>query len=406
MCAAAVYILSLSLPAFAITISLSTFAIVYYFQCHKAFMRKLDIARTTEDAFFGLLAHLLEGFKEVKMNASRSDDLHQNYLSRNAAETAEARIDGGHIVAKLQILAQAFFYILIAALIFLLPSLTDISEETIIRLTAVNLFLAGPIINVLIAAPNLARANAAARGIDQLSETLHVGENGALDHPSAVRLSRISEVHELRGEGLTFSYRDEDGGPVFTMGPLDVRFGTGELTFLVGGNGSGKTTFLKVLAGLYRQERGRVRLNEVQIDEHNRPLYREFFSLITADVHLFDKLYGQADVDEEQVLALLERVGLAQKTTFVDGRFTNLELSTGQRKRLALVVALLEDRPVCLFDEVAADQDPQFRHFYYETLLPELREQGRTVLAVAHEDRFLEKGDRILRMDFGRFVQE
>ena len=90
------------------------------------------------------------------------------------------------------------------------------------------------------------------------------------------------------------------------------------------------------------------------------------------------------------------------------GEFNTVDLSTGQRKRLALIVSLLEKRPILLLDEWAADQDPEFRRKFYFDLLPALHRAGVTVVVVTHDDRYLDEMDlpaRRLRMDEGRFVE-
>jgi putative ATP-binding cassette transporter len=128
------------------------------------------------------------------------------------------------------------------------------------------------------------------------------------------------------------------------------------------------------------------------------------FSAIFSDFHLFEKLHGLSAVDPERVNALLRLMEISDKTAFSEGHFTNTHLSTGQRKRLALVVSYLEDKPIYVFDEVAADQDPQFRRYFYETLLPELKSAGKTVVVVSHDDRYFQAGDRVLQMDYGKLV--
>ena len=114
---------------------------------------------------------------------------------------------------------------------------------------------------------------------------------------------------------------------------------------------------------------------------------------------------GRRDVAPQRVDELLQRMGISGKTAFREGRFSNILLSTGQRKRLALVVSYLEDKPVYVFDEVAADQDPGFRAYFYETLLPELKRAGKTVVMVSHDDRYFHAADRVLQMDYGRLSE-
>jgi putative ATP-binding cassette transporter len=103
---------------------------------------------------------------------------------------------------------------------------------------------------------------------------------------------------------------------------------------------------------------------------------------------------------------LLQYMGLEDKVKFSDGRFSTQDLSTGQRKRLAMVVALLEQREVYLFDEWAADQDAWFRDVFYKGLLPALKRTGKTVIAVTHDDRYWDCADRCIALDVGEMVPE
>jgi len=166
----------------------------------------------------------------------------------------------------------------------------------------------------------------------------------------------------------------------------------------------GKTTFLKLLTALYRPTRGGIKVDDLEIGPTNVRSYRNLFSAIFSDFYLFEKLHGLSAADPERVNALLRLMQISDKTAFSEGRFTNINLSTGQRKRLALVVSYLEDKPVYVFDEVAADQDPEFRKYFYETLLPEMKSAGKTVVVVSHDDRYFRAGDRVLQMDYGKLA--
>jgi putative ATP-binding cassette transporter len=189
------------------------------------------------------------------------------------------------------------------------------------------------------------------------------------------------------------------------VGPIDAEIQRGEILFLIGGNGSGKTTFLKLFTALYRPTQGAIYVDDVEIGPTNIQSYRNLFSAIFSDFYLFEKLHGLSTADPDRINALLRLMEISDKTSFKDGRFTNLNLSTGQRKRLALVVSYLEDKPVYVFDEVAADQDPEFRQYFYDTLLPEMKSAGKTVVVVSHDDRYFHAGDRLLQMDYGRLAE-
>jgi len=173
----------------------------------------------------------------------------------------------------------------------------------------------------------------------------------------------------------------------------------------VGGNGSGKTSFAKLLVGLYRPEQGEILLNGEPVDDSNRDRYRQTFSAIFSDFHLFEQMLDDASVElDAQGNALLEKLHLQHKVQVQNGAFTTRELSQGQRKRLALAITYLEDRPFLIFDEWAADQDPVFKDVFYRELLPELKAKGKSVLVISHDDRYFHLADRLIRMENGQVI--
>jgi len=191
---------------------------------------------------------------------------------------------------------------------------------------------------------------------------------------------------------------------LFSVGPLDMTLNQGEMLFIVGGNGSSKSTLLKLLTGLYYPATGFLSVDDDEIDQSHYHNYRELFSIIFTDFHLFDKLYGLHQIDEQLLKSLLHSMQLDKKTHYLDGQFTNLNLSTGQKKRLAFITAILEDKPIYVFDELAADQDPAFRQYFYEVVLQELKQQGKTIIAVTHDDKYFHVADRVLKMEYGQIV--
>ena len=206
---------------------------------------------------------------------------------------------------------------------------------------------------------------------------------------------------------ILFRYVDKLSEAVFQVGPVDFTLRKGDLVFITGGNGSGKSTFLKVLAGLYTPDSGTITLDGESVNDRTRDDYRSLISAIFVDYHLFRRLYGIADPDPQEVDRLLTEFRLRDKTRLVDGEFSTLDLSSGQRKRLALIVSMLEKRPLLLLDEWTADQDPDFRRKFYDQLLPAFQRAGATIVVITHDDRYLDElkmPARRLRMDEGRFV--
>ena len=189
------------------------------------------------------------------------------------------------------------------------------------------------------------------------------------------------------------------------MGPIDLELRPGEVVFVTGKNGSGKSTFVKLLCGLYRRHGGELLVDGVSYPVDPGPGWRSRFATVFAEFTLFEQLYGMEEVDPAVVEAHLVEMELDHKVQFKEGRFGTVELSTGQRKRLALVIALLSDRTIYVFDEWTADQDPQFREAFYRRILPALRARGKTVVAVTHDDDSFDACDRRFHFEQGHMEQ-
>jgi putative ATP-binding cassette transporter len=215
------------------------------------------------------------------------------------------------------------------------------------------------------------------------------------------------ETIEMRD--IVFSYVDRHSDAAFHIGPIDFTLRSGELVFITGGNGSGKSTFLRVLAGLYHPEAGDILLDGRRVNKVTRDEYRELFSAIFYDYHLFRRLYGIPEADPSDLANLLAKFRLEDKTGLIDGEFRTLDLSGGQRRRLALIVSMLENRPIMLLDEWTAEQDPEYRRKFYYELLPEMIRAGKTVVVITHDDRYLDELNltgRRIHMEEGRIVEE
>ncbi len=398
------FVAMLSKAAFFITVGFSCLTISSYLLHHKSVVTRLIETRAKEGKFFEMINQILEGFKELKMNRKRSEDYFGVFkILANATEAL--KIDVGIRFITDLMFSQISFYSILGLIVFLLPWFEQIDSEIIIRVTAAVLFIIGPTNMVVGSIPIITRANVAIARLYDLEaqlDAVNKAHRGEKDAP----LTPVTISEELTFEDVTFSYKDHDEYSTFTVGPLNLTVHRGEILFLIGGNGSGKTTLLKLLTGFYYPDEGRLTLDGIPIDMSNYQSYREMFAIIFAKFHLFDKFYGADSLDYAKIDALLRLMELEQKTEVVDEAFTNLELSTGQRKRLAMLVAMLDDRPVYVLDEWAADQDPHFRKYFYEELLYALKAQGKTIIAVSHDDRYFHVADRVLKMEFGQVISE
>jgi putative ATP-binding cassette transporter len=395
------YIAWLSRPAFFATVVTIGVGMAIYFR-HADSLGPLLAGLTTRQADqIDTISHIVDGFKEVRLNSRKSDAVFERFK----AVTREVR--DLKIAAQIGfcvdiMFSDLFFYSLLSVVVFLLPALVPTSAAVVLMTTAAILFIIGPLQMVVQAAPVFQRATAALGNIQQLEARL---DNLRAGGGPATALKNYHEFSEIVLEQAMFTYQDPAGGRTgFTAGPVNLRIARGETVFIVGGNGSGKTTTLKMLTGLYLPQRGALRADADLVDQDNVQAFRELFATVFSDFHLFDRLYGLEGVDERRVSQMLDEMELASKTRFENGRFTVLSLSTGQRKRLALAVCLLEDRDVLVFDEWAADQDPHFRQHFYEHLLRDLKARGKTIIAATHDDRYWHVADRVVRLEYGAMI--
>jgi putative ATP-binding cassette transporter len=397
------YIATVSLIALLLCVTLIGVGAATYLKDRKSAVAGLRDASKQEDRLFDSLTDLIQGFKEVRINQLKSDDVFEEFQS-TAVRARDARTRVMVLYSNNTVFVEMFFLILLGAIAFVLPLLSTSFSGSAAKIVAAILFFFGPLCNVVTMIPLMSEMNVTVANLQRLEATLDEGLSRTAER-EARPLIELRDFQTIRLDGISFTYPDPGGNGTFQVGPIDGEVRRGEIVFLVGGNGSGKTTLLKLFTALYWPAQGGIRVDDLAIGPANIQSYRNLFSAIFSDFHLFDKLHGLRDVDPERVNALLRLMELSTKTSFQDGHFSNTHLSTGQRKRLALVVSYLEDKPVYVFDEVAADQDPHFRRYFYETLLPELKRAGKTVLLVSHDDRYFKAADRVLAMDYGKLEE-
>ncbi|MFK7906069.1 MAG: ATP-binding cassette domain-containing protein, partial [Chitinophagales bacterium] len=289
--------------------------------------------------------------------------------------------------------------------------------DTIIKITAAILFILGPIEAILNAIPSLAIANNGTKNILDLEKELDFAlQKTQHTHTSIIQEKEkpISFKKNIHLQGLMYKYEHNNAEYAFFIGPMNLKINKGEIVFITGGNGAGKSTFLKMFTGLYKPQRGSISIDKdiesgeqgILINNSNYHQYSELFATIFTDFHLFDKLYGIEDIEAEKVRKLLLKMGLPEsKTAYRNGGFTNIKLSSGQKKRLALITCILEDKEIFIFDEVAADLDPEFRDTYYFEILAELKSRNKTVLVVSHDKTYWHVADRVLRLEKGQFCE-
>jgi putative ATP-binding cassette transporter len=399
----AIYVAFLSVMAILITIVVVGTAGVIFHLKNKRLAAEKQEAAAWERRLFDRLTDFLDGFKEIRLNKARSDELYDDAteVSRTAANI---KIKSQAETFKLIVTSQVSMYILLGAVVFVAPQLSsNLGGASLTKTTTALMFVVGACFGLVQSIPVLLIANAAADRIVQLEATLeaHVGARKERE----IKIPKRFDTIEM--QNIVFRYVDKFSDTTFQIGPLNFTLHSGDLVFITGGNGSGKSTFMKVLAGLYPPDSGEIMLDGMRINDETRDTYRALLSGIFFDNHLFRRLYGIPEPAPGELDRLLAKFRLEDKTGLQNGEFRTLELSGGQRRRLALIVSMLEKRPILLLDEWTAEQDPEFRRKFYHELLPEMLQAGVTIVVITHDDRYLDELDlpaRRLRMDEGRFV--
>lgn len=372
----------------------------YQFAIGRA-MRYIRVAREHEDALFKQFRALTDGAKELKLHRRRRLSFLSSFLDRTSEALRHSNVRGNAVLSIAGSWGQMFFLAVIGVLIFVVPLISKVNTAMLTGSTLAILFLMGPFAQLLNVFGVLGRASVALRKIEELGLSL----SRSSENDVSIALDVEFKFERLELIGVTHSYQRENEAHDFILGPIDLSFAAGELVFVVGGNGSGKTTFAKLLAGLYLPETGELRLNNEPVSETSREFYRQFFAVVFSDFFLFDNLLGLLEVKlDARARDYLEQLQLQHKVEVMDGKLSTTELSQGQRKRLALLTAYLEDRPIYIFDEWAADQDPFFKTIFYERLLLDLKARGKTVLVITHDDRYYHVADRIIKLDDGKVV--
>jgi putative ATP-binding cassette transporter len=392
------YIATLSELAFVLSLVFTALGAFIHRLRNVEVKRELRRAYERENELLERLIDMLDGFKEVKMSTARAREV-ADRVESISAEVAELKTRTQTLQANDFVISQVTFFLLTGMMVFVVPALSPTYIDVVVKTTTATLFMIGPISNVVGAIPIFSNANAAADAILELEARMARLERSVVEDPPP-----FSYFRQIRAEGLEFSYPGPSGESGFKVGPVDLTIRRGSTVFITGGNGSGKTTLMLMLLGLYPPQGGVLQLDDEPVGPKNVNAYRNLFSVVFSDNHLFGELFGIETVDRALAAELFELLEMTRKTELDGRRFGTTQLSGGQRKRLALIAALLEKRPICFFDEWAADQDPHFREKFYRVVLPRLKADGITIIAVTHDDKYFDVADLHLHMEEGKIA--
>ncbi|HMI93626.1 MAG TPA: cyclic peptide export ABC transporter, partial [Polyangiales bacterium] len=359
-------------------------------------------SREHASRMYGYFGSLTAGMAELKQNAARRKAL----LDGPLLGTTESMLSLGIRAQSRHLLVQSANNALVLGAIgfvlFLLPVGQGEHRDVVSGYVLTGLYLVGPLSALLRLLPAYTSAGIALQRIEEIGVRL-----GQASNEPNVDASERPEFHGLELHDVVLRYDEQRA---FALGPITLRLQRGELVLITGGNGSGKTTLAKLLVGLYAPDEGEVRWDGRAVQSAERDRYRQLFSVVLQDFYVFDRLYGldgngpTHDLDA-RALEWIARLGLADVIGVERGALSSRDVSRGQRKRLALLAALLEDRPIYVLDEWAADQDSEFKEFFYRKLLPELKQRGKTLVIISHDERFYELADRRIHLADGRLAE-
>lgn len=396
-----IYMVFLSWKLFLVFFTIAGFGIVLYLIVDKKNANKFLEVRNVERKFIRGFNSILDGIKEININPGIGRDISDKRLKKVVRIGKDKSVDAYVGYLNSQIISQLLFYIFIIFILLFSRSLFDLKLETAISYIFVTLYILEPIATIMTIIPVMTNAGISLKRITDLQDNLKQNEHDEQLNKKEAK-SLALNFNSLSFKNYSFSYGEDK----FEIGPIDFEIKKGDLVFIRGGNGAGKTTFINTILSLYSPKSGAVLLNGTKVIPAEISKLKNLFSPVFSDFYLFDDFYGIEKPDIEKANEYLKVFELTEKVQIVDKSFSTIDLSTGQRKRLALIYALLSARPILVLDEWAADQDPIFREKFYTEIIPMMvKEENKTIIAITHDDRYYHVADRILLMEYGKIKE-
>lgn len=402
------FILYLNTDVFIFICSAILFGVISFFIPVLLGNRYFKQARESVDELQEAIKGNIYGIKELKLSKQKRDAYFKEILLKKESDVKSSNKKGALILTAAVNYGDMINFFIVGYVTFIFVNYHAIATAEIMAIVMVLLFITGPISVLMQAIPEIVKANVSLRKLDDLFNALP-------NEKIKQEILPLKQWHQLVFNQVQFSYEivaeeksqvEQDSHDKFTVGPISFHINRGEITFVVGGNGSGKSTISKILTGHYTPESGELCLDDVVISDALLISYRDQVSAIYTDYYLFEKLLGnEATSQFDKVEEYLSLLGLDEKVDIKNGYFSSLELSDGQRKRLALLVSFIEDKDIYLFDEWAADQDPIFKDFFYKEILSELKARNKVVIVISHDDRYFHVADKVLVMEDGNLVE-
>lgn len=392
-----IYMAYLSLIMFVISLVVILFGVLIHFSRMKNSNKQFKVSRDLENSFIGYFNAILGGKKEIVVNPIIGLKIKsQLEIVTEKAQKNDTKAYVGYL--NTQINGQILFYLLITFTLFYSGSLLKIPVEVSISYIFVLLYILSPLAKVMVILPSMSRTLIS---IDKLIELKKYFEKTNKKNDIVNNDNKTVVFETLKYEDYTFSYEES----LFSIGPINFTINKGDIIFIQGANGSGKTTLMNILINVYEPKSGKIILNRNPINSSQLLSFNELFSPVFSDFYLFDEMYGIKTNDTDKINEYLRIFEIDDKITLKNNTFSTLDLSSGQRKRLALINALLEKKPIILLDEWAADQDPEFRRKFYREILPYIKERGFTIIAITHDDKYFDSADKVFKMEYGKLYE-
>lgn len=401
------FIITKSVYTFIASISIIVLNGVISFITSRIARKYWEENRNIQDTFFRQMSDLVKGFKELVLNKLRKHGFYID-IKKYARLSTDLNKSASIKILNFNMYNVLMYNIVFGVVVFVFPLfLENISVNELRENLFIVFYMIGPFGTIVGAIPQIMSIRVNLRRIDTLIKDLDEVAISNITDKDNICEPITGDIHiKFSDVEYTYGPQNKQGEKTreFTLGPINLELRTGELTFITGGNGSGKSTLAKLITGLYSRDKGIITINgkEARLEDLN-----ECFSSVFSDFHLFKKLYGINYIGiKEELITLLDRMGLKDKVEVNDeGEFSSLELSAGQKKRLAFIVCCLEDKPMMLFDEWAAEQDPEFKHYFYNDLLPMLKRNGKGVIVITHDDRYFNIADKLIKLECGTIVE-
>ncbi|WP_241480025.1 cyclic peptide export ABC transporter [Kordia jejudonensis] len=395
------YMFTLSLTSACIVIVLIVIVAGSFLVVMRVMSKKIAKLRSYSDEYYKYVDDVVKGFKELKLNYFRRKNLMNRFLipNRDNAESLDYKVSLAFYFIGL--ISKYGLYIVMAFILFVLPQFGLLEREDIIAYVVILLFISAPITSLMDLQHSYTQFFVAHRRLKAFRADFEI------ENIKAVEERKVTdEFSTIEFKNTSFSYDNDTHENNFSLGPINLKFQKGEVTFVVGGNGSGKSTFIKILTGLYPNTEGELLLNGT-VEENTKEKLQDLTAAVFTNNYIFSKNYENFTTEDNPAYKeLLKTMELDEVVLDDQEDSARRNFSKGQSKRMSLIFALLEKKPILVLDEWAADQDPHFRKFFYEELIPKLQAQGKTIIAVTHDDAYFHKADRIIKFDYGKIVKD